>query len=96
MPVNVYGASKLAFERQMLAQHPTRSVALRMSLLLGPPAPKRSTKQHSFLQDCDRMLSSGKPHDFFSDEFRSVVSLDDVLAVLSWGAHLAHPSLAHT
>lgn len=83
-PVNVYGATKLAFEQQMQQRLPTRSVALRMSLLLGPPAPRRSSKQNSFLQDCDRMLGSGRPHDFFSDEFRSVVAVDDVLAVLLW------------
>jgi dTDP-4-dehydrorhamnose reductase len=83
-PVNVYGQSKLDFERTLQAKVPGRSVSLRMSLLLGPPAPKRSFKKNSFLQDCDRMLSSNKPHDFFSDEFRSVVAVDDVLHVLQW------------
>jgi len=84
-PVNVYGASKLAFERALL-ESPAggRSIALRMSLLLGPPAPKRSKKMGSFLQDCDRMLSSGTAHSFFDNEYRSVVALDDVLHVLHW------------
>ena len=45
---------------------------------------KRGKKVNSFLQDCERMLSSGKAHDFFTDEFRSVVGLDDVLRILHW------------
>lgn len=83
-PVNVYGQSKLDFERALQERVPGRSISLRMSLLLGPPAPKRSLKKNSFLQDCDRMLGSGKPHEFFVDEFRSVVAVPDVLRVLRW------------
>ena len=96
LPVNVYGQSKLDFEREIFRRAPNRSVALRMSLLLGPQAPKRSQKKNSFLQDCDRMLASGKPHDFFDDEYRSVVALDDVLAVLRWaidGGALSSPGV---
>lgn len=83
-PVNVYGQSKLDFERALQAKVPGRSISLRMSLLLGPPAPKRSTKKNSFLQDCDRMVGSGKTHEFFMDEFRSVVAVPDVMHVLKW------------
>ena len=82
-PVNVYGKSKLDFEEELQKRMPTRSLALRMSLLLGPTAPK-ATKRNSFLQDCNRMIASGKPNTFFSNEYRSVVHVDDVLAVLRW------------
>lgn len=85
-PVNVYGRSKLDFEARLHERRPARSLSLRMSLLLGPPAPTAS-KRHSFLQDCRRMLATGTPHDFFSNEFRSVVYVDDVLACRASNMH---------
>jgi dTDP-4-dehydrorhamnose reductase len=83
-PVNVYGQTKLEFERAIAERAPERAIVLRMSLLLGPAAPRRSLKKNSFLQDCARMLKSGQVHDFFSDEIRSVVYIEDVLHVLRW------------
>ena len=43
-PVNVYGQSKLSFERALTAALPSRSVCLRSSLILGPPTPGRCRK----------------------------------------------------
>ena len=45
-PVNVYGQSKLSFERALTAALPSRSVCLRSSLILGPPTPGRCRKGH--------------------------------------------------
>ena len=80
-PVNVYGESKLAFEKALRAKLPSRSVCLRSSLILGPPTPGQCRKQ-SFLQFCDEKLAAGEPTDFFADEWRSVVAVEDVVAVL--------------
>lgn len=91
-PVNVYGQSKLAFEKALQAALPSRSACLRSSLILGPPTPGRCKKQ-SFLQFCDERLASATPTDFFSDEWRSVVAVEDIVATLRWfidgGAHRA-------
>lgn len=82
-PVNAYGAAKLAFEGAMRAALPRRSVALRSSLILGPPTPGHCRKQ-SFVQFCDERLGRGEPTDFFSDEWRSVVAIDDIVAIVRW------------
>ncbi len=82
-PVNAYGRSKLEFERAVLAALPRRSVCLRSSLILGPPTRGRCRKQ-SFLQFCDERLRLDEPTDFFSDEFRSVVSVEDIVLILLW------------
>jgi len=95
-PINEYGASKLAFERVLRARLPTRHVSLRSSLILGPPAPRRCKKAGSFLQDCNRMLSDAAGGDFFSNEMRSAVAVEDVVAVITWaidGGATAHPGV---
>ena len=38
----------------------------------------------SFLQFCDERLASGTPTDFFDDEWRSVVAVEDIVAWLQW------------
>lgn len=95
-PVNAYGRSKLAFEKALTAQLPKRHVILRSSLIIGPPPPRRCNKPRSFLQDCARMLSSPEGGDFFSNEMRSAVAVDDVTAIITWaveGGAIAHPGL---
>ncbi|KAL7468487.1 hypothetical protein ACHAXS_008712 [Conticribra weissflogii] len=113
LPVNVYGRTKLAFERVLLGErdpllnereiggseicreHVTNysniatgrpalnSIILRSSLILGPPTPlKRGCKKGSFpsfLQFIHHRLETGQSTDYFVDEFRSVVFVDDVI-----------------
>ena len=74
-PVNAYGKSKLAFEKALAARLPARHVSLRSSLIIGPPAPRRCNKPRSFLQDCEKLLSSAEGAAFFSNEMRSAVSV---------------------
>ena len=95
-PINAYGKSKLTFEIALAARLPTRQVSLRSSLILGPAAPRRCKKRGSFLQDCERMLSSAEGGDFFADEMRSAVYVDDVVAVITWaidGGATSHPGV---
>lgn len=124
VPVNVYGRTKLAFERLLLSGEtregrplPLRggnvpdvfreagaeggtegllpsaipsawpgSVVLRSSLILGPPTPLEhgcSKGPHpSFLQFVESRLRSFTPTDYFADQFRSVVGIDDVIAAI--------------
>ena len=117
VPVNVYGRTKLAFERVLLRTkqgtdesgplltekelggsgmpdiiksipapaHP-KSVILRSSLILGPPTPlKNGCKKGtfpSFLQFIESRLQSSTPTDYFVNEFRSVVHVDDVIIAI--------------
>lgn len=80
-PVNVYGQTKLAFEALLRARLPDRHVSLRSSLIVGGSTPGECRKQ-SFFQFCEERLASGTPTDFFADEIRSVVHVDDVCATV--------------
>mmetsp|Transcript_30624 Transcript_30624/g.89659 ORF Transcript_30624/g.89659 Transcript_30624/m.89659 type:complete len:243 (-) Transcript_30624:268-996(-) len=82
-PVNTYGESKLAFEKACLERRPERSVCLRSSLILGPPTRGKCRKQ-SFVQFCDERLAADAPTDFFSDEWRAVVYVDDIVRTIAW------------
>ncbi|KAL7540841.1 hypothetical protein ACHAXR_011014 [Thalassiosira sp. AJA248-18] len=117
VPVNVYGRTKLAFERVLLSSGggvsgndrpllsekelggssmpdvksditlplvaAPKSIILRSSLILGPPTPlKNGCKKGafpSFLQFIESRLKSSTPTDYFVNEFRSVVHVDDVI-----------------
>ena len=95
-PVNAYGASKLAFERMLTSRLPTRHISLRSSLIIGPPPPKRCKKGGSFLQDCAKLLSSENGADFFVNEMRSAVAVQDVVAIIVWavnGGVTSHPGV---
>ena len=110
-PVNLYGRTKLTFERvltstpllteedlehctipeyllnklQMLAPH-SSSVILRSSLILGKPAPllhgcAKGTFP-SFLQFVESRLKSSTPTDYFTNEYRSMVHVEDVVTAI--------------
>jgi dTDP-4-dehydrorhamnose reductase len=76
-PVNVYGRTKLAFEALLQERLPDRHLCLRSSLIIGGSTPGECRKQ-SFLQFCEERLAAGAQTDFFADEIRSVVHVDDV------------------
>ena len=122
LPVNVYGRSKLAFERVLLrgldsslpllseqelggssscrdcmnrvynngtsgsakaTENNFPSIILRSSLILGPSTPLkhgcRKGSFPSFLQFVQHRLEEKLSTDYFSNEFRSVVSVNDVI-----------------
>jgi dTDP-4-dehydrorhamnose reductase len=81
-PVNVYGSSKLDFESFLHATLPF-AVSLRSSLILGPTTSGACRKQ-SFVQFCDQQLASASRTEYFSDEFRSVVSVADIVRTIAW------------
>jgi len=111
VPVNVYGRTKLAFERVLLGADGSadgrllsekelggehiksaspaadpKSVILRSSLILGPPTPLingcRKGAFPSFLQFIESRLQSSTSTDYFVNEFRSVVHIDDVMKAI--------------
>lgn len=123
VPVNVYGRTKLAFERVLLNERrssenrlllsakelgdnptvatpncdkavaaATKSVALRSSLVLGPPTPLKNGCRKgfpSFLQFIENRLQSSTPTDYYVNEFRSVVHVDDVVKAIKHFVHQA-------
>jgi len=86
IPVNVYGRSKLEYEKVMLGKNVPGSTILRSSLILGPPTPfKHGCKKGaypSFLQFIESRLQSSTPTDYFVNEFRSVVHINDVIRAI--------------
>ena len=96
--MNVYGRTKLAFEKVLLNESPTNdkqpqlsdthngSVILRSSLILGPATPLSNGCKKgafpSFLQFIDSRLRSSTKTDYFVNEFRSVVYIDDVIRAI--------------
>mmetsp|Transcript_4351 Transcript_4351/g.6340 ORF Transcript_4351/g.6340 Transcript_4351/m.6340 type:complete len:452 (+) Transcript_4351:86-1441(+) len=116
LPVNVYGMTKLAFERVLLGSNvllsekelggnssgdtgqympdtksiPSpnpRSTILRSSLILGGPTPLKNGCRKgsfpSFLQFIESRLKSSTPTDYFINEYRSVVHVEDVLRAIN-------------
>ncbi|KAL3786699.1 hypothetical protein HJC23_002788 [Cyclotella cryptica] len=128
LPVNVYGKTKLAFERLLLldsffdrtksiltdaelqesdlpdylspvnlkhVKPNPRSVILRSSLVLGKPAPFRNGCNKgafpSFLQFVESRLKSSTSTNYFINEFRSVVHVEDVVFAI---LHFTRQALA--
>ena len=127
LPVNVYGRTKLAFERvllgseQLLSDNELRvdttssddaqympdtksgppvlpnpkSTIIRSSLILGGPTPLKNGCRKgsfpSFLQFIESRLQSGTATDYFTNEFRSVVHVKDVLRAIR---HFLNKALA--
>jgi dTDP-4-dehydrorhamnose reductase len=90
-PVNVYGATKLAMEQFLLLQNyfnssssiSSKVIVLRSSIILGRKAPILPEHAHdTFLHFC--ASRKGMDTDFYTDERRSVVSVDDVIASIQW------------
>lgn len=115
LPANVYGRTKLAFERVLLGNSDkllseielgshaaidgqyisdiksvpppnNKSIILRCSLILGGPTPlKRGCRKGafpSFLQFIESRLQSSTDTEYFVNEYRSVVSVEDVLRAI--------------
>lgn len=77
-PVNVYGKSKVAMEDSLVSPQ-NKCVVLRSSIVLGPLAPFGNAHS-TFLHFCE--TRNGQETDFYTDECRTVVSVDDVVSVL--------------
>jgi dTDP-4-dehydrorhamnose reductase len=82
-PCNVYGETKLAMETSLQSRFTSTIILLRSSIILGPKAP--------ILPDCAHttfvhFVASRKGVDttFFTDERRSVVAVNDVVATVLW------------
>ena len=82
-PINVYGESKLAFERLLQLKIPERSVSLRSSIILGPPT-KNVCRKQTFLQFVYSRLANKQATEYFSDEWRNVVFVKDICKIISW------------
>lgn len=83
-PVNVYGRTKLELEDHLSKSSSAVSVALRSSIILGPPAPIDPACAHgTFLDFCQSRGHAGEATTFFTNEYRSVVRVDKVASTLS-------------
>jgi len=79
-PVNTYGATKLAMETYLLDLFgKERAALLRSSVIFGKKAPIAAAHE-TFLHFC--ATRQGQPTDFYSDAFRSVVFVEDVVETL--------------
>eukprot|EP00978_Attheya_sp_CCMP212_P032333 scaffold125740_cov50-Attheya_sp.AAC.4 len=81
-PINVYGETKLAMEQGLVELFPQQCVILRSSLILGSPAVH--SKKQSFVQFLETQLLEKKETNVFTDEYRSVVSVTNVVQVISY------------
>jgi dTDP-4-dehydrorhamnose reductase len=81
-PINVYGETKLAMEQGLVHFFPQQCVILRSSLILGSPAVH--SKKQSFVQFLETQLAEKKETNVFTDEYRSVVSVTNVVQVISY------------
>jgi dTDP-4-dehydrorhamnose reductase len=87
-PINVYGQSKAKFETHLLhsKQH-AGSIILRCSLVLGPSPPlkhgcSKSKDCPTFIQFVESRLTSHTSTDYYIDEYRSVVHINDVILTI--------------
>lgn len=82
-PINEYGKSKLAFEEHLLkCHHGIKPVILRSSLMLGGVTPIGDCRKQSFCQFVHDRLSNRQATDFYTNEYRNVVFVDDVVKVI--------------
>ncbi len=88
-PVNIYGQTKLELESYLLRQQqkmqssPSRLVALRSSIILGPEAPIDPGCAHgTFLDFCQSRGIQKEATTFFTNEYRSVVRVDTVMETI--------------
>ena len=79
-PVNVYGKTKLEMETYLQElSGKQQAVLLRSSIILGKKAPIAAAHD-TFLHFC--ASREGQPTEFYSDECRSVVFVEDVVSTL--------------
>ena len=87
-PINVYGQSKAKFETCLLdSKHHAGSIILRCSLVLGPAPPlihgcSKGMDCPTFLQFVEGRLKSNTLTDYYIDEYRSVVHINDVVLTI--------------
>jgi dTDP-4-dehydrorhamnose reductase len=80
-PVNVYGQTKLGMEHYLLRNHRHKSlVLLRSSIILGPPGPYGCGVHTTFFDFIATRQDT--PTTFFTNEYRTVVSLQFVTNVI--------------
>ncbi|CAG9460551.1 unnamed protein product, partial [Pedinophyceae sp. YPF-701] len=80
-PVNEYGRSKLLAEEYIRA-HWSNHVILRSSIIYGPP-PTVPVGRGLFLQFIEDALRSGKETQFFADEWRCPIFIDDICSTIA-------------
>ena len=80
-PVNVYGQTKLLMEQVLENITHGDAVVLRSSIILGPLAPFASAHD-TFIHFCAGR--EGQSTDFYNDECRSVVWVEDVVSAILW------------
>lgn len=82
-PVNIYGQTKLEMEQALLHDdlRTKPAICLRSSIILGPHAPLADAHT-TFLHFCKSRR--GQETTFYTDEIRSVISVYDVINVLSY------------
>ncbi|WCJ23169.1 NAD(P)-binding Rossmann-fold superfamily protein [Euphorbia peplus] len=80
LPVNVYGKSKVTAE-QLISQTCPNYAILRSSIIFGPQTISPVAKSLP-IQWIDSVLSQGEQVEFFHDEFRCPVYVNDVVAVI--------------
>jgi dTDP-4-dehydrorhamnose reductase len=80
-PVNTYGATKVAMEEYLQKHHAFKFVALRSSIIIGPKAPL-VIAHATFLHFCESRRDEDTT--YFTNEYRTVVSLYHVLNVIDW------------
>jgi dTDP-4-dehydrorhamnose reductase len=78
VPRNLYGRTKLAGERAVLAACPAAAVT-RVALVLGRGHGSRATSSESIAQ----ALRAGRPQKLFTDEFRTPIDPESVAAALA-------------
>jgi dTDP-4-dehydrorhamnose reductase len=81
-PVNTYGATKVAMEECLQTHHASKFVALRSSIIIGPKAPLLGNAHATFLHFCESRRDEDTT--YFTNEYRTVVSLVHVLNVIYW------------
>ena len=79
-PVNAYGKSKLEFEKLVLSLK--NGVVLRLSNMIGPAAPFRSSGSPKFYEFLFKNLKDNISLDLKNDEARSFVYVNDVISVV--------------
>lgn len=92
-PLNVYAETKLAMEAKLkeLRSSSTSTYVLRSSIILGPKAPLAPQDAHdTFLHFC--ATRKDQETDLWTNEYRTVVSVQHVCQVLSWMVQRHIPS----
>jgi dTDP-4-dehydrorhamnose reductase len=87
-PLTDYGRSKLEAEREVLAAHPD-ALVVRTSLMFGGAEPGPQERLVADAADAESGI------EFFEDEWRSPVLVDDLAAALVELAHRAERGLLH-